>query len=218
MLKSFRLAVLAVLAGTVLVAAASAEPLNYKFDTNHSVVGFKIRHFFSKVAGRFNEFGGTVVFDDKNLATSSVDVTIQAASIFTNNERRDNDLRSANFFEVEKYPTLAFKSTKVVPGENGKFKLIGNLTMHGVTKPVELDAELVGMGPVSIEGRAMGSRAGFVASATLDRKEFGIIWNRTLDQGGTMLGDDVAIDIEVELVQEMPKGELEAARTEPAKK
>jgi polyisoprenoid-binding protein YceI len=204
----------------VLLSAmtAGAEPLAYKLDPGHTSVGFSVRHFFSKVPGKFTDFEGTVLIDEKNWAASSVEATIQAKSINTNNERRDNDLRSENFFDVEKFPTLTFKSTKVTPAGDKKLKVEGDLTMHGVTKPVTLDVEILGLGNVAIGGRAMGSRAGFEATTTIDRKDFGIVWNRTLDQGGTMLGDDVAISIGVEAVKPAADAPKPAAANEKPEK
>ena len=149
------------------------------------------------MSGRFNKFSGSIVYDDKNVTGSSVEISIQTASIFTNNERRDGDLRSANFFLADSFPAITFKSTKVTPGEGGRFKVEGDLAMHGVTKPVTLDVAFLGMGAVG----AMGTRAGFEASAALDRKEYGIVWNQVLDQGGTMLGDEVQVNIDIEAVQ-----------------
>lgn len=183
-------AVLALL-GTAAVAAA--EPMPYKIDPNHTLVGFHIRHFFAKVAGRFKDFSGIINFDEKDLAASSVDVTIQTASINTENERRDADLRGPNFFLADSFPTITFKSTKVVPGPNNSALVSGDLTMRGVTKPVTLEANFLGSMP------AMGRKiAGFDAKTTINRKDFNINWNRVLDQGGTMLGDDVAIELQVE--------------------
>lgn len=185
------------LALLLVAAVAAAEPQTLRIDPGHSTVGFSIRHFFSRVSGRFKDFSGTVQFDEKNLAASSVDVTIQAASIDTGHERRDGDLRSANFFNVDSIPTITFKSTKVVPGPEKSFLIYGDLTMHGVTKPVTLEANVLGVGQVGMGGRNR-TIAGFEAKTTIDRKDFGIVWNRALDQGGTMLGDDVAINLGVE--------------------
>lgn len=185
----------------LLLLAASAvfaDPVTYNIDPAHSLVGFNVRHFFSRTPGRFKEFTGTIQYDEKNLAASSVNVTIQAASINTENERRDGDLKSANFFAVDSFPTLTFKSTKIVPGASNAFQILGDLTMRGVTKPVTLDASLMGVGDVSMGGRGTRRMAGFEAKTTVNRKDFGIIWNRTLDQGGTMLGDDVAITLQIE--------------------
>ncbi len=204
MMRSIRPFVLAVLALTFVAAAASAAPVAYKIDPSHSEVGFRIRHFFSKVPGHFNDFVGTVTLDDKNLAASAVDVTIQTASIFTNNDRRDNHLRSDDFFGAEKNPTITFKSTKITPGEGQKFKIDGDLTMKGVTKPVTLDAEFVGQGDIGMGGNSVGHRAGFDATTTINRKDWNILWNKTLDNGGTMLDDMVTINLGVEAVKDEP--------------
>lgn len=190
-----------VMAGLVTLASVSvarAEPLAFSIDKNHSTVGFKIRHFFSKVEGRFNDFSGTIAYEPKDVSKSSVDVTIQASSIFTANDRRDNDLRGANFFEVDKFPTLSFKSTRVVPGEGDTFMIEGDLTIHGMTKPVTLQARALGMGDVPGRRDTMRTLAGFEATTTINRKDFGIVWNRVLDNGSTMLSDDVEIQLNIE--------------------
>src|SRR5437667_1156734 len=134
MKRSIRASVFAVLALISAVATASAATTPYKIDPAHSEVGFRIRHFFSKVPGRFNDFAGAIQLDDKNLTASSVDVTIQTASIYTSNDRRDKHLRSEDFFFADKFPTITFKSTKITPveGEEHKFKIDGDLTMRGV--------------------------------------------------------------------------------------
>ncbi|HTO89735.1 MAG TPA: YceI family protein [Candidatus Sulfotelmatobacter sp.] len=200
-----RMSALTLFAAAIAASAASAATETFRIDPNHTNVGFSIRHFFSKVNGRFKDFQGAIEFDARNPAASSVDVTIQASSITTENDRRDADLRSPNFFEVDKYPTLTFKSTKVVldadktalnPGDH--LKVEGTLSMHGVEKPVTLDVTFLGMGAVGIAGNAMGTRAGFDATATINRQDYGINWNKTLDQGGTMLGDDVTITLNIE--------------------
>jgi polyisoprenoid-binding protein YceI len=185
-------------------AAATAQPKAYKIDPSHSLVGFNVRHFFSRTPGRFKEFSGEIQFDEKNLAASSVEVTIQAASIDTENERRDGDLRSPNFFNTDTFTTLNFKSTKVVPGPEKSFLIYGDLTIRGVTKPVTLDATYMGSGQVGMGGRPPRTIAGFEARTTINRKDYGIVWNRTLDQGGTMLGDEVAITLQVEAVWQDP--------------
>src|SRR5437868_10852243 len=144
----------AVAAATLATASlALAESTSWKFDPAHSEALFSIRHIFTKVQGRFNDIDGTIQLDDKDLTKSSVDVTIKTASIFTNNDRRDNHLRSSDFFDAEKNPTLTFKSTKVIPGADKKFKVEGNLTMRGVTKPVTLDVEDLGGGAFGVGGQ-----------------------------------------------------------------
>lgn len=178
-----------------MAAAAQAAPTTWTIDPNHSSVTFTIRHFFSKVSGSFTKFSGDVVYDPANASLSSANAEIDASSIYTANERRDNHLKSPDFFDVAKYPTLAFQSTKVT-ADGGKLKIEGNLTMHGVTKPVTLEGAFLGSGP------AMGGqRAGFEASGKVDRKDFGIIWNKVVDQNA-MLGDDVEIRLAVEGVNE----------------
>lgn len=175
-------------------ALVQAAPVTWAIDPNHSEVGFTIRHIWSKVPGKFTKFEGTVVYDAQNPAGSSAKVVIDAASINTGNERRDGHLKSPDFFDVAKFPSITFESVKVTPGADGALKVEGNLTMHGVTKPVTLDGAFLGAGP------AMGGeqRSGFEASATVNRKDFGIVWNKTLDQGQMLLGDDVTIRIGIE--------------------
>ncbi len=183
---------LALVAGS---AVAIAEPLTYKLDTNHTLVAFRVRHFFAKVQGRFKDFAGTINFDDKDMAKSTVDVTIQTASITTENDRRDTHLRSPDFFAADSFPTITFKSTKVVPGPNNSALVYGDLTMRGITKPVTLEANFLGEMADARMGRKI---AGFDAKTSVNRKDYNILWNRVLDQGGTMLGDDVAIELQVE--------------------
>jgi polyisoprenoid-binding protein YceI len=205
MFRSIRTSILAVVALLLAASALHAEPVTYNIDRAHSEVAFKIRHFFSKTPGHFDDFAGILRFDEKNLAASTVDVTIQSASINTGNERRDNHLRSKDFFAADSFPTLTFKSTKVIPGEGKSFTIEGDLTMRGITRPVTLDAELVGMGAIGINGNVMGTRAGFQASTKVNRKDWDILWNRVLDNGGTMLDDMVEIELGVEAIKEDPK-------------
>ena len=189
------------LTALLILAAASlavAEPVTMVFDRAHSEVGFNIRHIFNKTHGRFRDFSGTIVFDPAQLAASTVEVSIVDSTIDTANERRDSDLRGENFFDVAKYPTIAFKSTKVIPGKDANhFQVAGDFNLHGVTKPVTLDVEMLGFGPVAVGGHSMGTQAGFLATTSIKRQDWGIIWNKTLDQGGVMLGDDVDIVLSV---------------------
>lgn len=195
-----RLVFLPVLMIVLGATAAMAQPQPYRIDPNHSLIGFNVRHFFSRTPGRFKDYKGTIMLDPKNLAASSVEVTIQAASIDTENDRRDGDLRSPNFFHTDSFPTLTFKSTKVVPGPDQQFLIYGDLTIRGVTKAVTLEATTTGMGDIAMGGRPPRKMAGFEAKTTINRKDFGIVWNQVLDQGGTMLGDDVAITLQIESV------------------
>jgi polyisoprenoid-binding protein YceI len=197
-----RLASVTALTLLVFASLANAETKTFTPDRAHTEVGFNIRHFFSKVHGRFESYDGEIQFDEKNLTASSVHITIADSSINTQNDRRDNHLRSQDFFWVEKFPTIEFKSTKVIPGKDKThFKVQGNLTIRGITKPVTLDVELLGVAPISIGGNSMGTRAGFAATVTINRKDFDIVWNKTLDTGSVMLGDDVEIVLNVEAVE-----------------
>ena len=197
-----RVIAMAIVAVAATAGLAAAAPRTFTFDRAHTEVGFNIRHFFSKVHGRFEDYTGAIVYDDKNLAASSVEITIRDTSINTQNPRRDNHLRSQDFFYTEKYPTLTFKSTKVIPGKTkDHFQVLGTLTIRDVTKPVTLDVENLGVGAVTIGGTDMGTRAGFQATTTINRKDYGVSWNKALDNGGMMLGEDVEIVLNVEAVE-----------------
>ena len=194
------LRILALAAALTMVAASLgvAEPRTFDFDKAHTEIGFNIRHFFTKVHGRFNDYVGTLVYDPANLTASSVQMAIKDSSIYTANDRRDNHLRTQDFFWMDKYPLVSFKSTKVIPGKDANhFQVAGDLTIRDVTKPVTLDVEFLGMGPTSIGGNSLGTQAGFIATTTVKRQDWGIIWNKTLDTGGVMLGDDVDIVLNV---------------------
>jgi len=178
---------------------AGAATSTWQIDPNHSAAQFAVRHLaISTVRGAFTKVSGTVQFDDKDISKSSVEVTIDAASVDTRVPDRDKDLRSDHFFEVEKYPTLTFKSTKVEQVEAGKLKVTGDLTIHGVTKQVVLDVE----GPTALVKDPWGNqRAAANATTKINRQDFGVKWNAKMDNGGWVVGDDVAITIDVELVQ-----------------
>jgi polyisoprenoid-binding protein YceI len=195
-------AVLALLAAGTLPILADTE--TFTFDKAHTLVGFRIRHFVSKVEGRFKDFDGTIWIDRANPSASKVELTIQAASIDTSVEARDKDLRSDNFFDAAKFPTITFKSTKVVPKGSDSFEVTGEFTMHGVTKTITVPVKHGGF--VKVKGRSgMGEKTGFEINFPLNRKDFGITWNRPLDQGGFMLSDDVDINIQIEANKQMPE-------------
>jgi len=169
----------------------------YGIDTAHSSVGFKVRHLVSKVSGGFNDFDGTIVADFGNLDSSSVEFTIQATSIDTKNEKRDGHLRSADFFDVEKYPEISFKSSKITKIDSDSYAVAGAFTMHGVSKEITLTVDFLG------EMTAMGgTRAGYELTTTINRKDFEITWNRALDAGGFVLGDDVEVNINLEVIKQ----------------
>jgi polyisoprenoid-binding protein YceI len=189
-LKLFRNLLLATLVATPLFAQTET----WAVDKGHSTATFKVRHFTANVIGQFRDFNGAIQLDRANPAKSSVEFTIQAKSIDTGNENRDNHLRSADFFETEKFPTITFKSTSVAPKGNNHFDVTGDFTMRGVTKRITL--------PVTFLGFAKGPRGekgGFEIETTINRKDYGVIWNKALDEGGFVLGDDVKVSINLEV-------------------
>jgi len=200
---------LAVLSLCLLLSAGavSAASETYKIDVAHSSVGFSIRHFFSKVPGQFKTFEGTIALDPKDLSKATVNVSIDAVSIDTAVPDRDKHLRSPDFFDVAKFPRITFVSTEVTPGGPNKAKVKGNLTIKGVTRPVILEAEVLGMGPDPWGGY----RGGFQAKTTINRNDFGVSYNKVLEGGGLMLGEDVEILLNVEGIREAPKADSEAA-------
>jgi polyisoprenoid-binding protein YceI len=184
-----------ILAAAVLLAAAPAvRAETYDIDASHSQIGFRIRHLVSKVPGRFTKFSGTIDFTPGKPETWKVDAKIDPASINTDNEKRDGHLRNPDFFDVEKYPEMAFKSTKVTDVKGDGAKLHGDLTMHGQTRPVVLDLEIGG----TTKDPWGNSKAGFTARGKVNRKEFGMVWNKALDAGSVMLGEEVEVVIDVE--------------------
>ncbi|HEY3381734.1 MAG TPA: YceI family protein [Vicinamibacterales bacterium] len=188
---------LAVLALTTAPVLAQ-QPMTWQVDTPHTAAQFSVRHMMvSNVRGEFTKTTGTVQWDGKDFSTAVVDVTIDAASISTREPRRDAHLKSADFFDVEKYPTLTFKSTKIEPAGPGKLRMAGNLTIRGVTKPVVFAVE----GPTPPVKDPMGvQRVGASASTTINRKDFGVSFNAALETGGVVVGDEVAITVDIELV------------------
>jgi polyisoprenoid-binding protein YceI len=169
---------------------------SYQIDKGHSEVAFQVRHLLTKVRGQFGDFGGTIAFDEQNPINSKVNVTIQATSISTQTGDRDNHLRSADFFDVDKYPTLAFTSASVKPRSEDTFDVVGDLTIHGVTKQVTL--------PVSYLGKAKdpwgNEKAAFETELSINRKDFGLNWNAALETGGFLVGDEVKISLSIQAV------------------
>jgi polyisoprenoid-binding protein YceI len=167
-------------------------------DPAHTEVGFEVRHFFSKVHGVFHDSQGTIVFDDQDPSAIQVDASARVASVDTGNHNRDADLQTPDFFNAATDSILSFKSTKVEKVGKTKYKVSGDLTMRGVTKPVVFDAEFLGSSDVSIEGKSWGAKAGFSATTVVNRKDYGINWNKVLDNGGTMVDDMVTIILNIE--------------------
>lgn len=189
-----KLTTITLLGFSLLFFSANAFAANYSIDPDHSTVSFKIRHLFSKVQGQFNRFEGSFAYDPEKPETWKAEAVIQAASINTNVEKRDDHLRSADFFDVEKFPTLSFKSTGVTGVTPAGAQLNGLLTIHGVEKPVTLDLEIHGVG----EDPWGNVRGGFTATAKLNRKDFGLDWNKLLEAGQALVGEEVEVTLEIE--------------------
>lgn len=169
----------------------------FVLDKSHTEVGFFVRHLMvSKVRGRFTDYEGEIVVAD-DPAQSSVEVTIQAASVTTNDESRDNHVRTNDFLAVEEFPTLSFKSTKVELSSGGDWKVNGDLTVRGVTRPVVLDVEFEGV----IQDPWGNQRLGFTASGEIDRNDFGVSFNAALETGGFVVSPKVKLEIEAEAVR-----------------
>ena len=183
---------------TIALAPRVAEASNtYNADKAHTSVGFAVRHMMSQVRGSFGDFSMTIVKDDANPAGSSVDFKIQATSVTTANEMRDKHLRSEDFFFVEKFPEITFKSTKIEKVSETEYKATGAFTMRGVTKVLTLPVTFLG----EMKGMDGKSLVGFSVTTKLDRKEFGFNWNKALDNGGLLLSDEVTIEINIEAKQ-----------------
>lgn len=196
-----RIAALAGLAAAVSLPSGAATS-DWKIDPQHSSAQFAVRHMaISTVRGAFSKVNGTVVLDDKDITKSTVDVTIDVSTVDTREPARDNDLRSDRFFDVAHYPTLTFKSKKVEQVAAGKLRVTGDLTIRGTTKEVILDVD----GPTSPVKDPWGNqRAAANATAKINRQEFGMKWNATLDNGGVVVGDDVNIIIDLEMIKQAP--------------
>jgi polyisoprenoid-binding protein YceI len=176
-------------------APRAAAPAVWTIDPVHSGVGFTIRHFVSRVRGKFKDVKGTIAAEPEAWQNGTIDVEIATSSISTDNDRRDNHLRSGDFFAADSFPTITFRSTRIDrTGDDAKIH--GNLTIRGVTKPVVLDGHFTGLMKA-----AQGDRVGFEASTTVNRLDYGVKWNRAVEGGGAMLGDEVRIEIAVEAVR-----------------
>jgi polyisoprenoid-binding protein YceI len=178
------------------VGTSVNAPLTWKIDPTHSELSFTIRHMVSKVRGRFDVWSGTIIADPVDWSTASVEIVAQTSSIDTNNARRDADLRSGNHFGAGANPTVTFRSTKVTRFAGDSVTVVGNLTVHGITRPVMLRGRLAGMtGPLGKR------RVGFEAETTINRKDYNMTWNRIVE-GSSMLGDEVRIEIDIAAVEQ----------------
>lgn len=172
----------------------------YQIDPAHSGAAFKVRHMMiAHVKGEFTRINGTVNFDPANPSASSIDVAIDATSIHTREPQRDDHLRSADFLDVAKFPSIAFKSTGVASDGKDSYEVTGNLTIHGVTQPVSLLVDAVTPEAKDPWG---GFRRGAAATTTINRKDFGLHWNTPLETGGWLVGDEVHITLDVEMVRQ----------------
>jgi len=182
-----------------LVLPTVGQASTWEIDPAHTSAQFAVRHLMvSTVRGDFRKVTGTVNLDEQDVTKSMVEANIDVASINTGIEKRDNDLKSPNFFDVAQYPTMTFKSKKIQKEGEGKYKITGDLTLHGVTKEVTLDFE----GNLTPVKDPMGkTRIGGMASTKLNRKDFGLTYNKALETGGVVVGDDVTVTIDVEMTQ-----------------
>jgi len=187
---------------TILLLPAGAATTDWKIDPAHSSAQFSVRHMaISTVRGAFSKVTGAIVLDDKDITKSTVDVTIDVTTVDTREPGRDKDLRSDHFFDVDHFPTMTFKSKKVEQVAPGKLKVTGDLTIRGTTKEVALDVE----GPTAPVKDPWGNqRAAVSATAKINRQDFGVKWNATMDNGGLVVGDDVNITIDVEMIKAAP--------------
>ena len=182
----------------VSVLCVPSWAATYKVDAGHSAVTFKIKHLLSNVQGQFKEYSGTLDYEPGKPELWKAEGTIKTISIDTNEPKRDKHLQGEEFFDVEKYPTIDFKTTKVLEATETGAKLEGLISIHGVEKPIVLDVEIHGVGK-----DPWGTlRAGFTATTKINRKDFGIVWNKALETGGFLVGDDVTITLEIEAVQQ----------------
>jgi len=186
-----------ILVAALAVASPAVAAETYEVDASHANVTFQVRHFMSQVSGRFNTFDGTISIDRAEPEASSVQFTIRAESIDTSNDKRDGHLRSPDFFDVASHPTITFRSTSVRKVDEDSYEVTGDFTMRGVTKSITLPVEVLG----EMKDPWGNPRIGFEISTTIDRKDYGVSWNQTLDQGGLVLGDDVKVSVNLEAVQ-----------------
>jgi polyisoprenoid-binding protein YceI len=179
---------------------ATAAPGAWKIDPSHSTVGFSVRHLvISNVRGEFSKYDAKVQLDDADPSRSSVEATIDAASIDTRSADRDGHLRSPDFFDVAKYPTITFRSTKVAMAGPDRLRVTGDLTLHGVTRPVTLEVTT----SQEVKGLYGETRRGYTATAQLDRRDFGLVWNKMIE-AGPAIGDVVTLTLDLSSVKEPP--------------
>lgn len=205
---------LAIALAMVMSAPLAASAATYKLDPAHTEIGFNVKHMMvTTVHGKFDKFDGTVSIDDKDPAKDTVEVEIEAGSIDTGNDKRDAHLKSADFFDAEKFPKITFKSTKVKKAKGG-LDVTGDLNMHGVVKTITLKVE----GPTKEEKTPFGTTVRAVsATSTLNREDWGLKWNKALEGGGVLVSKDVKLDLNAELVKQEEAAKQEVkGETKPA--
>ncbi|MCA9802372.1 MAG: YceI family protein [Cyanobacteria bacterium HKST-UBA02] len=198
--SALSIAIAAIVSQAIISTPALAEAQKWKLDTAHSSAGFAIKHMMvSNVRGKFPKLTGEAEYDGKSIKTIKVNATIDTSSIDTGDGRRDEHLRGPEFFDVKKFPEMKFVSKKSEKAGKDQFKLSGDLTIHGVTKPVILIVE----GPTAEVKDPQGkTRVGASATTTINRKDFGITYGGVLDNGGAVVGDDVKITLDIELIKQ----------------
>ena len=199
--------------GLVLAAPAFAAATTYELDPAHSAAHFSVKHMMvSNVRGEISGVKGTVSLDDKSLKTSTVEVTLDVSTINTREPKRDAHLKSADFFDVAKNPTITFKSTSITAAGKEKYKVVGDLTMHGETHPATLAVTATG----SVKDMMGTPRRGFEATTKLSRKTWALTWNKALEAGGVAVGDEVTVTIDGELVEKTDSTAAKATATTPS--
>jgi polyisoprenoid-binding protein YceI len=198
-----RTAVAAIFASAIFAIASSARAETWDLDSVHSNISFSARHMMiSDVRGEFDKFSGTITAKGADPTSVEIEATIDASSINTRSDMRDKHLKSPDFLDVAKFPTITFKSTKIEPDGDGKWKVTGDLTLHGVTKPVVL--EVTGPAP-EIKDPYGNPRRGASATTKINRQDFGIKFNKALDSGGLVVGNEIPITVDVEAVKKAAK-------------
>ena len=182
------------------------SPTQWQIDPAHSAAHFSVRHLMiSNVRGEFGKVSGNVVLDPSDLTKSTVEVSVDATTINTREPQRDEHLRSADFFDVANHPAITFRSKQITAAGAGRFKVTGDLTIRGVTRTVTFDVD----GPTPPVKDPWGNvRAGVSATAKINRKDFGLVWNALTEAGGVVVGDEVPITFEAELIQKAPAGDV----------
>jgi polyisoprenoid-binding protein YceI len=179
-----------------VTTATATKTQTYNIDKAHSEVTFQVRHLLTKVRGRFSEFDGVIDYDEDQPERSSTQVTVQAASVDTNERDRDAHLRSADFFDAENFPTLTFRSRNIVSKGGDEFELHGDLTIHGVTRQAVFDVQLLG----KAKDPWGNERIAFEAEAVINRKDYGLNWNAVLETGNFLVGDEVKISLSIQAI------------------